>query len=165
MECYCYLRNVQDLLTDEKTLNGRRFGEPFKGPRIPFEQWLSVTRFQYEISLDFTNLARKFYQEYFLVRIDRLRNLNWKRDVLVADIEELENMDASEIYPQRIIAKEVLITQEGEECISPVADGTARMSGRDYEFREPLQGANKPKGVKVPAENFKANPKSLNRQN
>ena len=36
MECYCYLRNVQDLLADKKTPHDRRFGEPFKGPRIPF---------------------------------------------------------------------------------------------------------------------------------
>ena len=30
VECYCYLRNVQDLLADGKTPNERRFGEPFK---------------------------------------------------------------------------------------------------------------------------------------
>ena len=36
IECYCYLRNVQDLLADRKTLYERRFGEPFKGPIIPF---------------------------------------------------------------------------------------------------------------------------------
>ena len=36
MECHCYLRNVQDLLADVKTPNERRFGEPFKGPIIPF---------------------------------------------------------------------------------------------------------------------------------
>ena len=36
MECYCYLRNVQDLLADGKTLHGRRFGESSKGPIIPF---------------------------------------------------------------------------------------------------------------------------------
>ena len=36
MECYCYLRNIQDLLTDGKTPHERRFGEPFKGPIIPF---------------------------------------------------------------------------------------------------------------------------------
>ena len=35
MECYCYLRNVQDLLADGKTPYERRFGEPFKGPLIP----------------------------------------------------------------------------------------------------------------------------------
>ena len=36
MECYCYLRNIQDQLSDGKTQYVRRFGEPFKGPIIPF---------------------------------------------------------------------------------------------------------------------------------
>ena len=36
MECHCYLRNVQDLVSDAKTSSERRFGEPFKGPIIPF---------------------------------------------------------------------------------------------------------------------------------
>ena len=36
MECYTYLRNIQDLLSDGKTPYGRRFGEPFQGPIIPF---------------------------------------------------------------------------------------------------------------------------------
>ena len=29
MECYCYLRNIQDLLSDGKTPCERRFGTPF----------------------------------------------------------------------------------------------------------------------------------------
>ena len=36
MECYAYLRNVQDLLSDGKTPNERRFGKSFEGPIIPF---------------------------------------------------------------------------------------------------------------------------------
>ena len=36
VECYCHLRNVQDLLADGKTPHERRFGEPFKVPIIPF---------------------------------------------------------------------------------------------------------------------------------
>ena len=36
MECYCYLRNVQDLLAERETPYGRRFGEPVKGPIILF---------------------------------------------------------------------------------------------------------------------------------
>ena len=36
MECYTYLRSIQDLLYDGKTSYERRFGEPFKGPIIPF---------------------------------------------------------------------------------------------------------------------------------
>ena len=35
MECYTYLRNVTDLLSDGKTPYERRFGEPFEGPIIP----------------------------------------------------------------------------------------------------------------------------------
>ena len=36
MECYTYLRNVTDLLSDGKTPYEWRFGQPFKGPIIPF---------------------------------------------------------------------------------------------------------------------------------
>ena len=36
MECCTYLRNVTDLLPDGKTPYERRFGQPFKGPIIPF---------------------------------------------------------------------------------------------------------------------------------
>ena len=35
MEFYCCLRNIQDLLSDGKTLYERRFGMPFGGPVIP----------------------------------------------------------------------------------------------------------------------------------
>ena len=36
MECYTHLRNVTDLLSDGKTPYERRFGQPFKGPVIPY---------------------------------------------------------------------------------------------------------------------------------
>ena len=36
MECYCHLRNIQDLWSDGKTPYERRFGMPFNGPVIPF---------------------------------------------------------------------------------------------------------------------------------
>ena len=36
----------------------------------------------------------------------------WKGDVLIADLEELETMDASEIYSKRLIAKEVIFPKE-----------------------------------------------------
>ena len=61
----------------------------------------------------------------------------WKGDILIADLEELEKLDASEIYPRRIKAKEVLVTQKDDEFIFPIADGTANLSGIDYEFRAP----------------------------
>ena len=36
MEWYCYLRNIQDLLSDGKTPYERPFGVPLNGPFIPF---------------------------------------------------------------------------------------------------------------------------------
>ena len=57
--------------------------------------------------------------------------------MLIADLKDLEKLDASEINPRRIYAKEVLISQKGDQFIFPVADGTAKLSGRDYEFRKP----------------------------
>ena len=35
MECYCFLRNIQDRLSDGKTPFERRFKEPYEGPIIP----------------------------------------------------------------------------------------------------------------------------------
>ena len=61
----------------------------------------------------------------------------WKGDTLIADLKkDLEKLDASEINPRRISAKDILITQKGDQFIFPVADGTAKLSGRDYEFRK-----------------------------
>ena len=40
-----------------------------------------------------------------------------KSDVLVADLEELETMDASEIYSKRLNAKEVIFPKEKGEFI------------------------------------------------
>ena len=70
----------------------------------------------------------------------------WKGDVLVADFEELETMDASEIYTKRLKAKEVIFRKQGE-FIFPIADGRIKLPGGDQELRtstlirpRPIQG-------------------------
>ena len=45
---------------------------------------------------------------------------------MVADIEELEEMDASELHARRFNAKEVLTPMKSDNFIFPVADGTVR---------------------------------------
>ena len=50
----------------------------------------------------------------------------WEEDILTAEIEELEKLDASEICPRRLNAKEVLITQKDGEFVCLVADGSAK---------------------------------------
>ena len=49
-------------------------------------------------------------------------------DALVADIEELQNMDASEIHARRLDAKEVLMLRSGDTCTFTVADGTIELT-------------------------------------
>ena len=70
----------------------------------------------------------------------------WKGDVLIADLEELETMDASEIYSKRLNAKEVIFPKQGE-FIFPIADGRIKTFGGDQELRtstlirhRPIQG-------------------------
>ena len=41
----------------------------------------------------------------------------WKGDILVADIEELEEMDAFEIYAKRLNAKDVLTKKKGVKIL------------------------------------------------
>ena len=43
MECYTYLRNIEDLLPDGKTPYESRFGEPFKDPSFRLVHWFSIT--------------------------------------------------------------------------------------------------------------------------
>ena len=59
----------------------------------------------------------------------------WKGDVLIADLEELETMDASEIYSKRLNAKEVIFHQKGE-FIFPIADGRIKTPGEDQALRQ-----------------------------
>ena len=59
----------------------------------------------------------------------------WKGDVLVADLEELETMDASEIYSKRLNAKEVIFPKEKGEFIFPIADGRIKPLAGDQDLR------------------------------
>ena len=54
---------------------------------------------------------------------------------MVADIEKIEEMDASELHARRLNTKEVLTPMKGENFIFPVADGTVKVSGEDQDLR------------------------------
>ena len=138
MVCYCYLRNAQDLLADGKAPCERRFGESFKGPIIPFGAQVEYLR-----NSERERQSDQFGEKVLLGFFDRcalIAGRICKGDILIADIEELEKLDASKIYPRRQNAKEVLICQKDGEFVFHVADGSAKLSGRDYEFQEPILG-------------------------
>ena len=61
---------------------------------------------------------------------------NWKEYIWVADIEELEILDASDIDARRLNAKQMLKPQRCDKQIFSIADGTAKLFGRDYGLQE-----------------------------
>ena len=111
MECYTYLRNVQDLLSDGKTPYERRFGKPFKGPIIPFGSLVEYYPISAKDQSRIHQFGKKVLPGLFLGYALCAEGL-WKGDILVADTEEFETMDASEIYSKRLNAKEVISPKE-----------------------------------------------------
>ena len=136
MECFSYLRNIQDLLSDGKTPYERRFGEPFKGPIIPFGSLVEYHPLTAKDQSRIHQFGKKVLPGLLLgcalyaVRI-------WKGDMLVADIEKLETLDGSEIYSKRLNAKKVIFPKENGKFIFPVADGRIKLSRGDQELRTP----------------------------
>ena len=134
MECYCYLRNVQDLLSDGKTSCERRFGQPLKGPIIPFGSLIIIFLQLRRTSQESINLERKSYLDCSLDTLctpgEFGRVTYW-----LQTFKELEQMDASELHARRLNAKEVSTPMSGEKFIFPIVDGTVKLFGGDQVLR------------------------------
>ena len=105
MEWYCYLRNTQDLLSDGRTPYERRFGMPFNGPVIPFGamvEYHPISAKDISRLLQFRSKSPSIFLGYVLYA-----GGIWKGDVMVADIEGLEEMDAFQLHARRLNGKEV----------------------------------------------------------
>ena len=146
MECYTYLRNVTDLLSDGKTPYERRFGQPCKGPIIPFGSLVEYHTITAKDQSRIHQFGKKVLPGLFLGYALYAGEI-WKSDVPVADLEELETMDASEIYSKRLNAKEVIFPKENGKIIFQSQMDESKTPGGDQELRtstlvreHPIQG-------------------------
>ena len=90
-----YLRNIQGLSFDGRTLYERRFGEQFKGPIIPIG---SLVEYHPISAKDLSRLhmyGKKVLPGIFLGYVLYTGRM-WKGDTVVADVDDLAEMDASE---------------------------------------------------------------------
>ena len=136
----------QDLSSDGKTPYERRFGQPFEGPIIPFGSLVEYHPITAKDQSRIHQFGKKVLPGFFLGYALYAGGI-WKCDIMVADLEELETMDASEIYSKRLNAKEVIFPKEKGEFIFPIADGRIKTLGGDQDLRKstsirqrPIQG-------------------------
>ena len=122
-----------------------RFGQPFKGPIIPIGSLVEYHPFIAKDQSRIHQFGKKVLPGLFLGYALYAGGI-WKGDVLIADFEELESMDASEIHSNRLNAKEVIFPKEGEFTF-PIADGRIKTPGEDQDLRtstltrhRPIQG-------------------------
>ena len=118
MECYCYLRNIQGKLSDGKTPYERRFGMPCNGPVIPFGAMVECHPISAKDQSRLHQFGTKVLPGIFLGCV-LYAGRTWKGDIMVADIEEMEEMDASELHARRLNAKEVLTPQRSGKLHFP----------------------------------------------
>ena len=100
-----------------------RFGMPFDGPVISFGAMVEYHPVSAKDQSRLHQFGAKVLPGKFLGYALYAGRI-WKGDIVVADIEELEEMDASELHARRLNAKEVLTSQRSGNFIFPVADGT-----------------------------------------
>ena len=119
--------------------------QPFKGPIIPFCSLVEYYPISAKDQSRIHQFGMKVLPGLFLGYALYAGEI-WKGDVLIADLEELEMMDASEIYSKRLNAKEVIFPNQGE-FIFPIADGRIKTPGEDQALRtstlirqRPIQG-------------------------
>ena len=110
MECYTYLRNVTDLLSDGKTPIWKTFWETIW--RTYYSTWFIGWVSSYNFEGPVTNpsiLERKFYldcsSDTLSTRGEFGRVTYW-----LQTLRSWKTMDASEIYSKRLNAKEVIIS-------------------------------------------------------
>ena len=103
-----------------------RFGIPFEGPVISFRARVEYHRIS-AADLSRTTSIWPNSPAKYIPWICVARGV-WKGDILVADIEELEKMDTSEIHATKPKAKEVLTPMNGDNLKFPIADGTVSAS-------------------------------------
>ena len=59
----------------------------------------------------------------------------WKGDLLAADVGELQENGASEVYLRTKKTRVVLVPKEGDNFTFPFADGSAMLAGKGFEVR------------------------------
>ena len=134
VECYCYLRNVTDLLSDGKTPYERRFGQPLKGLIIPFGSLVEYHPITAKDQSRIHQFGKKVLPGLFLGYALYAGGI-WVGDVLVADLEELGDDGRIGNLLKKTQCERGGISRRKREFIFPIADGRIKTLGGDQDLR------------------------------
>ncbi|MDP7560267.1 MAG: DNA cytosine methyltransferase, partial [Planctomycetota bacterium] len=116
MMCFCFLRNIVDLLKSGNTAWSKRFGSNFKGPVIPFGAQITYKPIREKDKERLHKFGTKTLSGVF-VGYDQQAGGFWSGDLKIVDQEELANaVHISDMHVKRFKANEVHVEldQEGE---------------------------------------------------
>ena len=146
MECCSYPRNVTDLLSDGKTHYERRFGQPFKGPIIPFGSLVEYHPITAKDQSRIHQFGKKVLPGLFLRNAlyagEFGRVTYWSQT-----LRSWKRWTHRKSTQKRLNLKEVIFPKEKGEFIFPTADGRIKTLGGDPDLRtstsirqRPIQG-------------------------
>ena len=130
MECYCFLRNIQDLLSDGKTPYERRFGMPFNAPVIPFGARVEYHPISAKDISRLHQVLPGIFLGYVLYAGESGKETSWSQT-----LKNWRRWTHQKSTPEGSLLKEVLTPMKGDNFIFPVADGTVKTSGGDRRLR------------------------------
>ena len=127
MEWYTFLRNVTDLFSVGKTPNERCFGEPFEVPIMPFGSLVEYHRISAKDQSRIHQFGKKVLPGLFLGYALYAGGI-CIGDIMEADVEELETIDASENLRKKTQSKGGNISKRKWKLYF-------NLSGRDQDLR------------------------------
>ena len=116
MRCYCFLRNVVDLIqtakmSEPKTAYEMRFGSSFRGPVVPFGAAVTYKPSAEKDKERLHKFSAKTLQGIFMGYYQQAGG-GWSGDLFIIDIDELEEAeDAADVYIKKLKAEEGFVTK------------------------------------------------------
>ena len=129
MMCFCFLKNVHDLLDGDETSFKRRYGANFYGPIIPFGCHISYKPITPQDIARLPQFGSNNLEGIF-VGYSQQAGGGWDGDLLIVDWHELEEAEFQyEVKVKRFKEQEVTVLKFGDKFRFPLAECALKQPG------------------------------------
>ena len=115
MACYCFLRNVSDVLHNGHIAYYSRYNSDFQVPLIPFGAQIEYKPMSEKDLEKLHTYGRKVLSGIFMGYHQKAGGA-WNGDILIADWEEIENLESPrDIHLKQIPFAQTFVSKENEQ--------------------------------------------------